>query len=662
MKEDIWKSVKENFDEKIPRRTAILVKEEDYSLSFAYPAEFSSIGHFFDYRQNTTYDESPVFSIKFGEYCFPDLTGKNLSKNTFYYENMEYFPSLIKRKIIFSNIGIEAEEKFAQVVSGSFSWEINLICRNHPPYIFDKKFYTIITINTTEPKIKYYPGKNLLQIESEGKKIFITSNFENYAAYKNIDDYLKDLRAGRISSKKNEGNYIIFEHRLKLEPGENKKLRFGISTYSGEKALKALRIKNYENKIKDKWNKWFNSLPHPKFKSEIDRKAYYKCWWVIKLNYYYDKRYGKTVIEALPVYRGYWQWALPAVQWHTSLNPEVNSSFMKRLLDLFLKYQRKDGYVTHAIYIDEKVPGERWAKGNIIQTPHIPWVALRYYQNTKDIKSLKNWYPKLKKYYQYLGQSRDEKFLKLHLWAAISGYDTGMDDYPSLQKVSYGERGEEGRKENFCYPAIFAAERCYYEKAMRKIAEILGKKEEVEKWHRESQRTKETMNKILWDKKKKWYGVLHEDKTLETIIGVDGLFPFAYGLVSKNKAKLAKKNFIKMLGNYGVFTVSPFEKRFHEETYWQGPAWPASCAYGMAASFNYYPDLIKKVKEGLVNFILKYPSVWEGMSAKTGKICHGPCEVLATPVVSSNVGAGEAMGAILIYYGENVFSIDEIRK
>ena len=80
----------------------------------------------------------------------------------------------------------------------------------------------------------------------------------------------------------------------------------------------------------------------------------------------------------------------------------------------------------------------------------------------------------------------------------------------------------------------------------------------------------------------------------------------------------------------------------------------------MATCFNYYPDLIEKVKEGLINFILKYPGIWEGMSARTGKICRGPQEVLATPVVSSNVGAGEALGALLIYYGKNVFSIENI--
>jgi hypothetical protein len=146
MKDDIWEILKEEFDEKIPRRTAILVKEEDYSLSFAYPSAFGCTGYLFDCRQTSTYEESPFVSINFGEYSFPDLTGKNLSKNIFYFEDMKYFPSLIKRKIVFSNIGIEAEEKFGQVIDGSFSWDIHLKIYGENLYFILRSFSAFICV------------------------------------------------------------------------------------------------------------------------------------------------------------------------------------------------------------------------------------------------------------------------------------------------------------------------------------------------------------------------------------------------------------------------------------------------------------------------------------------------------------------------------------
>lgn len=655
---DIWQLVKEDFNEKVPRRTAILVKEDDYSLSFAYPSEFSSIGYLFDHRKNTSYDESPLFSIKFGEYYFPDLSGKNLAKNLFYYERMEYFPSLIRRRIIFSNVGLEANEEFSQAIGGGFIWKIKLVCQNHPPFGLDKIFYTIVTINEDKAKIEYYRDRNILRMILKDKELFLASDFDDYAVYRYLDHAIEDLKNGKLNKDDQIGKYIILEHRIKLSPSESREIRFGVSTYSEEKARKAFTVED-QSEIKTVWNNWFLSLPRFEFKREDEKKAYYKCWWTVRSNYYYDERYGKVVIEALPVYRGFWQWSLPAIQIHSSLNPEIGSLFTKKLIDLFLKYQRDDGYITHAIYLDEEIPGERWSKQNIIQTPHIPWVALRYYFSTKDKESLRLWYPKLKKYYQYLCESRDESFLKLHLWAIISAYDTGMDDYPSFQMCTFKERSEYSRGERFCYPTIFSAERSYYEKAMGKIAEIIGLVDEAKDWYRESEKTKEAIDRFLWDNKKKWYGVLHEDGNLETIIGIDGVFPFAYGLVDKDKAELARENFVQLLGKYGIYTVSPLEERFHEDTYWQGPAWPLSCLYGMATAFNYYPDLIEEIKEGLINFILKHPSVWECMNAETGKIARGPYDVLATPVVSSNVGAGSAIGAFLIYYGRNIFSLEE---
>lgn len=657
VKPDIWQLVKEPFDEKIPRRTALVVKEEEDSLSFAYPAEFSSIGYLFESRNTTAYGEFPLFSIRFAELYFPDLSG-GLARNSFYYENMEYRPDQIRRKIVFSNIGMEAEEKFVHVVDGGFQWEINLVCRNHPPYRCERNLYTVLTLNHPEAEVEYHEGENCLEIRTGGKKIFIAGDFENHAVYERIDDYLKDMEKGEISGKRTSGHYVVCEHRVKMRPGENRRIRFGISTHSEEKSLTARAAEECEQPVREKWNRWFHSIPHPEFQSEDERRTYYKCWWVIKLNYYRDERYGRTVLEALPVYKGWWQWALPAIQWHTSLNPEVDSDFMKRVLDLFLiTCQREDGYVPHAVYVDEPTPGERWGKTDSIQTPHIAWVCWRYYRRTRDRESIRRWYPRLKKYYQYLQESRDEKCLKLHLWAMITHYETGMDDFPSLHRVSYGAESEEGIPERFCYPAIFAGERCYYEKAMAHIAETLGEKEEAAVWRAESERTRQAMNRFLWDDDRKWYGVLHEDKTRETIVGCDGLIPFAYGLVEKENAELAKENFARLLGTYGVFTVAPDEKKFHEEIYWQGPVWPTSCAFGMAAACQYYPEYKEEIKKGVIRFAQKYPSIWECMSGKTGKIGHGPSEVLATPVISSNVGAGGILGTLLLSHGENVFAL-----
>jgi hypothetical protein len=560
-KPDFWGILRESFDEKLPRRTAIIVKEDDFSISFAYPSEFSSIGWLLDNREETTYEESSVATLKFGEYSFPDLSGRKLAKNTFYFKTMEYQPSLVKREIIFSNMGVEAVELFGQCGRSGFFWKIWLEAKCHPPYEVRRKIYTVVSLRRPSARISEQGSKNILKIQMDGKSLFVASESNSYGVYSSTEEYLNDLERGVVHARRKTGRHIVFENNVTLKPREHVSIAFGVSFRSPMKAAGALKRQKPVPSIRMKWNKWFNSLPKYNFETEADRKAYYKCWWIIRLNYYRNPRWGKTVLGALPVYRGYWQWSLPAVEWHSTLNPEIGPGFTKTLMNLFLKHQRQDGYVTHAIYLSEKTPGETWSRRNIVQTPHIPWVALRYYYATKDIESIRAWYPKLVKYYNYLNQSRDAGLLRLGLWAILTSFDTGLDTFPAFQRVTYGD----SLKEDFCYPAIFAAEKCRFEQAMGKISEIVDNGEE-NTWFRLAEETRLAMDRNLWDEDLNWYGVLHQDGLPDTRIGVDGLFPFAYGLVDPDKARRARKNFLRLIGKYGVFTLAPtslgLKKRF----------------------------------------------------------------------------------------------------
>ena len=144
---DTWFLVREQFDEKLPRLTAILVKESDFSLNFAYPSDFGSIGWLLDSREETTYEESPVAALKFGEYSFPDLSGKRATKNMLHFGAMEYYPSLVRREVVFSNVGLEVNEQFGQnPAGGGFFWDLQLRSKCHSPYLFEKRLYSIVAL------------------------------------------------------------------------------------------------------------------------------------------------------------------------------------------------------------------------------------------------------------------------------------------------------------------------------------------------------------------------------------------------------------------------------------------------------------------------------------------------------------------------------------
>lgn len=652
--QDVWSLIATDFDEKLPRRTAIIVKHDDWDLPFAYPAPFGQIGWQLDSKKGTAYQQKPVACISFAEYSCMRKPSLYLEQNTFFFRTMCHAPSYVKREIAFSNIGLEATETFCQAAAGGFVWSLDCTCRNNPNHPFDSGLLTILPM--TDPNCEVRLSEGMAEIEFEGEKserthLYICSNHQKAAAYSSVDALLAESAAGTIGDGEGRGRYIVFQHDLAMSGGDKQSLRFGISFQSAEQAGKAMRDESPEDRIRDEWNNWFSSLPVLDSEDEDEQRAYYKCWWVTRQNHYEHPRWGKTMIEALPVYRGYWQWALTAHEMASDLDPELGRRWIRDLIGLFLEYQRDDGYVTHAIYLDEENPGERWARGNIIQTPHIPWIAMRYFNKSGDVESLRTWYPALKKYYAYLCGSRDASFLGLHLWGIITSFDTGLDTTSAFEKVTYGE---DGVREKFCYPAIFAAERARYEQAMAKMSGALGNPEQSF-WDDQARLTVEAMNEHLWDHRKHWYGVIHEDGTLDTRVGVDGLFPLAYKLVDKDRAQAARESFRQLIGNYGMRTVAPNEEGFRADNYWRGPVWPKAISMGAAAAANYYPDLVDDVRRGAVNFALKHPSIWECMNADSGDIARGDGGPIATPAVSSNVGSTELLGALLLLRGEPMF-------
>ncbi len=643
--EDTWSLVATDFDERLPRRTAVIVKHDNWNLPFAYPADFGRIGWLLDSRKTSTYHEKPVATLSFAEYSCFTKPFTDVERSTFFFKSMRSAPSCVTRAVEFSNMGMAADETFCQAGGGGFVWNLDCTCLNNPNHAFERNILTILTV--TDPNCTVRQSDGLVQIDFEGGRLHIRSDHQKASVYSSLDAFLSEAASGTIGDGEDKGRYVVFQHAAFADSREQT-IRFGISFDSPQQAETAFQRDLPTQRIRDEWNSWFATLPPLNSNDQDEQRAYYKCWWVARQNYYRHPAWGRTMIEALPVYRGYWQWALPAHETAADLNEELGSGFIKTVIDLFLQHQRDDGYVTHAIYLHEQTPGESWARRGIVQTPHIPWVALRYFNKTGDVDALKNWYPALRKYYDYLCASRDESFMRLHLWAIVTSYDTGLDTTSAFEKVTYGE---DGARERFCYPAIFAAERARYEQAMAKMSDIL-EAGDASFWQNHARLTIDAMNERLWDEDKHWYGVIHEDATLDTRVGVDGLFPLAYRLVDDARARSARESFCRLIGDYGIRTVAAGEPGYRADNYWRGPAWPKSISMGAAAAVNYYPDLVDTIRRGAIRFALKHPSIWECMNADTGCIAKGDGGMTATPAVSSNVGSVELLGALLLLRGE----------
>ncbi len=373
----IWPECADKFDPRIDRRTAVLIKEDLWGLSFAYPGPFDGLNWYIDKRMISTYDEDPAFVLRFAEFSFPDIAGKNSTRNSIIFDDMISFPGAVVRDFRFSNLGLRGKERLFQAPGGGFSWRISLECITHPC----KNLDTVLSLSLGRKD----DGNCTVEETDSGLLVFSFSGkgdddtvylcgkaggFRTAFRAEGCGAFLEKFGAGS-AEEAGEGQYLFLAHHFTLAGGESESLSFGISLESSEKAVSACKAAEQDQTaglprgipvLESGWNSWFRSLPELPAAPERDRKAYYKCWQVVRNNYYRHPRWGETVLEALPVYRGFWQWALPAVQRHACENPEVGAEFAKKVLDMFMDHQRGDGYITHAIYIDEEKPGERWGE------------------------------------------------------------------------------------------------------------------------------------------------------------------------------------------------------------------------------------------------------------------------------------------------------------
>ena len=644
---NIWKSIKENFDHLLPRTTAVFVKESDYSLGITYPTEELQTAYNFVFSDLSGYDIPPKFTFHFGAYENSKLI-KRVKKNHPLFTKCTSYPGLIKRQLNYSNVGLDGVERIGQRKDGALTLAYDFTCVN-PSDEFNENFYSVLKCSTPfKAKIK----ENVITIDFGDMKYYIASNVDmQIGLYQDEFSMLKDLENGITLNKK--GHFLVIKQTIDLFPKDKANIVFGLSSISTKKAVKGIETKDFDRLVAKRYNAWFKKLPALEFKSKKEMIAYYKAWCIIRLNYLTHKEWGFNITESLPVYKGIWQWAISSVEWHNSQDGEHLSEWIKKALDMFFTYQREDGYITHAIYIDENIPGEGWANFSgigIIQTPHLAWTALRYYNASMDVESLKKWYYPLEKYYDYICRTRDEEHR--HLWAITCSWDTGLDTTCAFQRVTYGENGV---KEDYCYPAIFGAERVRYETSMAKIAEIIG--EDGSKWNIEAQKTLEACE-YLWDDDKKWYGVRHQDGTLDTRIGVDGLFFYAYKLIDEKRAKAMRGSFEKLIAKYGIRTVAPDELGYLADAYWRGACWNKTASLGIQTAKYYYPDLVEKIAKANVDMTTKYCNIWECWNGDTGVYSRGDGGLICTPGMSSNVGAGDTIGTMFIAHGIDMYSVD----
>ncbi|MES3036306.1 MAG: trehalase family glycosidase [Bdellovibrionota bacterium] len=121
-------------------------------------------------------------------------------------------------------------------------------------------------------------------------------------------------------------------------------------------------------------------------------------------------------VRPAPKFAGVYLWdsAFIAVMWK-----HRNLTVSKDVLKSVLHFQKADGRVPHVV--------SSWAEGSMSQPPLLSWAAVEVNKMGTDLPFLKEIYPKLKKYHQWLFKAR--RFPNgLFFW--LHPYESGIDNSP----------------------------------------------------------------------------------------------------------------------------------------------------------------------------------------------------------------------------------------
>jgi hypothetical protein len=208
------------------------------------------------------------------------------------------------------------------------------------------------------------------------------------------------------------------------------------------------------------------------------------------------------------------------------------------------------------------------------------------WNKTQSIEMLEEYYPKMKRYYDFLmgkiagSTTRNLKSGLIRTWDYF--YNSGgWDDYPPQKKMW-------GRKQTTT-PVVSSAHIARVGKTLMKVAEKLGLENDVKIYQQDVESIKEALNKYSWDEKSGYYGyVEHDKKTKEPIgifkykgkvnynMGLGGVSPIVADICDEHQKKRVVshlKSEKEIWSKVGLSTVDQSAPYYSNRGYWNGTVW-----------------------------------------------------------------------------------------
>ena len=282
---------------------------------------------------------------------------------------------------------------------------------------------------------------------------------------------------------------------------------------------------------------------------------------------------------------GFWAWD----SWkHAVAVAHYDTALAKQQVLAMYDYQTENGFIPDCVYRDNLIEENNYRN---TKPPLSAWAAWTIFQQDGDIKFIEHIYPKIKKQHDWWYQFRDHDQDGLCEYGSTDGtliaakWESGMDNavrFDDTKLLANNTNAFSMNQESVDLNSYLFAEKLF----LKKLANILDKKEEAKQFKKEADVLKKKIRKQFYNKEDGWYYDTSIDgKSFVNIKGSEGWIPLWTGVASKSQAKELVKT---MMDNKKFNTAVPLqtldassEKFEPDGGYWRGPTWIDQSYFGV---------------------------------------------------------------------------------
>lgn len=318
------------------------------------------------------------------------------------------------------------------------------------------------------------------------------------------------------------------------------------------------------------------AMPSPEFPENFPReqdwdKAYDALWKNLCRNLKTPNRFFRGYrAHPSPRYVAAYLWdtAFIAQAW-MYWDPKIAQELMRYLL----RFQRPNGMLHHAV-LELLVKPLPYSDS---QPPILAWTSWRIFELSQDKEFLREIYPGLKRYHEWLLKNRRHTD-GLFFWK--KAYESGIDNSPRFSNRSESWMDDTTKLASVDISSYMAQGM----ESLAQIAEVLGLEEDRNQYLLEYAHLKQVMNLRLWDERDgTYYDWDYRKMDFVRVDTVSNFTPLAAGVPGATEARrLLERAMDPRRYNTKIPfpSVSRAEPMFVKDM-WQGPVWINMAYYGV---------------------------------------------------------------------------------